>query len=324
MRHRAPLLGAALLALACQDAHAPAPQQARLPILGGVPSQPDEFPTVVSVVNVGLCSGTLIAPDIVLTAAHCISGKLFDLSQEAVTSLTVVRVGSLDAFAGGERITAAETIPHPQFDPDAFGDNDVGIIRLSRAVTDRAPSPIDRDPARDLQGSLVTQVGYGVNNVLTQDAGTLFVLDAQEVVPCEEVFAPLDDTLLCYDQRAGSGKCGGDSGGPSFDGAGVVVGLTSFGDPNCTEFGADTRVSRELDFIDAALNDALLVCEPDGVCVDGCGDGIFPGDNDCVNEINAGCASVPGAASPWGLLLLFGLPLAWRARQSPNKRVADA
>ena len=61
-----------------------------------------------------------------------------------------------------------------------------------------------------------------------------------------------DANLLCFNQTSGKGKCNGDSGGPSFatiDGTLLEVGITSFGDQNCQQFGADTRVDAEKEFI---------------------------------------------------------------------------
>jgi uncharacterized protein (TIGR03382 family) len=57
---------------------------------------------------------------------------------------------------------------------------------------------------------------------------------------------------LCFSQTDGKGKCSGDSGGPSFatiDGVTKVVGITSFGDQDCSQFGADTRTDVERDFL---------------------------------------------------------------------------
>lgn len=47
--------------------------------------------------------------------------------------------------------------------------------------------------------------------------------------------------------------CSGDSGGPSFNSAGVIIGVTSLGDPNCSIYAQDTRIDAYADWIDAKM-----------------------------------------------------------------------
>src|SRR5262249_23737465 len=66
------------------------------------------------------------------------------------------------------------------------------------------------------------------------------------------------------------GKCQGDSGGPSFamvDGRVTQVGVTSFGDQNCSQFGADTRTDAERGFLLEHV--PQLECSTDADCADG-------------------------------------------------------
>src|SRR5688572_5146905 len=94
-------------------------------ILGGqlvVDSQ--DFPTVVALVNNfgGLCTCTLIAPRVVLTAAHCVDPVVLGVdSEEQVAQATHVVLDSTDAFAPfsddgeGRVIGATKTVMHPAF-----------------------------------------------------------------------------------------------------------------------------------------------------------------------------------------------------------------
>src|SRR5690349_18755974 len=68
---------------------------AAAPVVGGNAAKPGEWPDVALVVAPqALCTGTLIAPDVVLTAGHCIETHPFE-----------VIVGTVDFSApGGERI----------------------------------------------------------------------------------------------------------------------------------------------------------------------------------------------------------------------------
>jgi hypothetical protein len=264
------------------------------PILGGVQVQAGQFPTVVAILvdggNRGLCTGTLVAPDVVLTAAHCVHPGVLQLQNQAqVTALTTVKLDAVHAFfSSGTTIQAAATIPHPSFSLQGIGDNDVGIVRLAQPVTDRAPTPINRNAADAPAGITVTMVGYGQTNTQSQQsAGPEMVLAAKSTAPCAQVsfgfpISVSDANLLCYPQTDGTGKCHGDSGGPSFltiGGIQKVVGVTSFGDQTCVSGGADTRVDAELDFIDQAAPE--LKCSADGQCVQECGTGGLGDDPDC-------------------------------------------
>lgn len=300
----------------------------RQPIIGGTlvtdVGPQGQFPTVVAVFNGGLCTGTLVAPDVVLTAAHCVDPTLLGFAnQQQVTNNTIVIFDSNNLFDPnqGFAVAARDTIPNPGYDvfvqgnqiiPE-FGDDDIAVVLLAIPITDRAPSPIDLDPTRNLIGTPVTLVGYGQtvgggNGGNT--SGRLFSLQ-KNVTDCA-FFGLSNNLLVCFDQTNGNGSCNGDSGGPAFaniNGVPTVVGVTSFGDENCAIFGVYTRTAGERDFIE---NFALGGCDatPDNVCTLGCNE-IDP---DCVEPVSiddvAGGCAVSAEASPKGTLatlLLFAL-----------------
>lgn len=278
-----PTLVFGLLFSACMDGERDDIKAVSQPIIGGETARVGDYPTTVAISNGGLCTGTLIAPDLVLTAAHCILPSLIGASsQQEVTSRTQVIVDTDNLFGGGGRpYAAAETIPHPNFSVNRLGDDDIGLIRLRTAITDREPTPINRSRDDAKAGTVVTQVGYGASQVGGGGAGRLFAIPEKTSTSCS-TFGTSDDKLLCFSQVDGQGKCQGDSGGPSFatiDGIERVVGVTSFGDQTCATFGADTRVDAELDFLYTHAPE--LQCQADGECNDDCGRGSLPFDEDC-------------------------------------------
>lgn len=258
--------------------------RAQAPILGGQRGAVGQFPTTIAIYNGGLCTGTLVEPDLVLTAAHCILPSLLGMSSQAqVTANTIVVLDTDNVLSGGGRqVRAADTIPHPNFTVQSLGDNDIGLIRLETAVTDREPTPINRSAADAPVGMKVLQVGYGMSQAGNQSsAGSLYYLEDKPTVACGP-FGASDAKLLCFSQTDGTGKCSGDSGGPSYatiNGVERVVGVTSFGDQQCRQFGADTRVDGELDFLYQHAPE--LQCQADGACNEACGTGSLPVDADC-------------------------------------------
>src|SRR5690606_3756002 len=159
------------------------------------------FPTVVAIAvdrgARGLCTGTLVAPDTILTAAHCVDPAVLGYqTQQQVTDATLVLFDATTLQTNpGRGVAAPETLPPPAL--AAPGDPDVGLIRLSQSITDRAPSPINLDPARAPVGVSVTMVGYGVAD--DGKAGEGFYLENKTSTSCEPEVS--DATFLCFDQQ---------------------------------------------------------------------------------------------------------------------------
>jgi hypothetical protein len=227
-------------------------EHSALPLYDAVPAQEASGVALLSEGSVA-CSGTLIAPRVVLTAAHCLHPELFAF------------VGPDTAGPGAWRqVLLAQA--HPDFDA-ATGEKDIALLLLSSPITEEVAYPdLSSEPAPLEVGDPLWVLGYGSGDVLgSQRIGRVVVSDLE---PGSITTAPDP-----------SRPCGGDSGGPVF-GSDLedkqLVAVVSRGDADCASYAKLARLdwsAREFigEFVDAYRDGSRETgesCKFDDQCVE--------------------------------------------------------
>jgi secreted trypsin-like serine protease len=246
---RALLTCAVLLVLA-------APAQA---VVGGSPQDPAEVPWYA---DVGICGGTLIAPDRVMTAEHCVRNRSLD-------QLGVSVAGTMRAARG---VTYAPGWQHRNGSSNVY--DDVAIVTLDRPVEGVTPVQLGGVPTdrATILGKGLTRAG-GLPDLVLRKAELRTMTDKE----CKQTWGKArgndgerfrGSTMLCAIDADGkaplSSGCNGDSGGPLYTGtpdAPRILGVVSYGGLRC---GADhlPSVFAEVDHYRSFLLQPSLTLAP--------------------------------------------------------------
>lgn len=183
------------------------------------------------------CSGTLIAPTVFLTAAHCGEGSTSDR----------VRVSFSTAYHDGDTVYAGTFHADPAYGKNQSDPHDIAVVVLDRAVTGITPASLPRagSLAKLPADQTFTSVGYGAHEVTRGPGGHQFLYDDVRGVATGTLNATTPSWLrISMNPATGDGgTCYGDSGGPNFLGSSdVIAGTTITGDSVCRATNVDYRL----------------------------------------------------------------------------------
>ena len=296
-------------------------------IIGGTLAPAGKWPDTVAVLgNQGSCSGTLIAPDVVLTAGHCVGG------------MTTVIANTLDynSQTTGQRATIKSHTAYPNWETQY----DVSVIVLNTPITGVTPRPVaTTDCTMTSFGSKpsVQLVGFGAIDVAAMGNNTKLY----------EVTVPVTDAVgttagLGFkpgiapggEFSAGDGvkdSCNGDSGGPVYlttPRGPVLIGAVSraydTATQACGQGGIYVRADKVLAWIETTAGKAVSKDN----CAAGPTDPTDPNNpdnpnnpnnpndpnNPGSNDVTGGCSSSHGGTG-LGFLFLLGAALLRRRRK---------
>jgi secreted trypsin-like serine protease len=209
-----------LLGSIAGTASAKAPR-ARASVVGGTPASLSDwgFTAAVSTPHT-LCTGSVISPTKVLTAAHCVASP----------STMTVRTNSTLAFAGGDVHSVSAVATNPEWNHGFIGDVAVLTLRNPTAAPAIQLASTTEDSALTTPGAPLSVAGFGARNPAPQRKPKIGLLTAAQVFI--HGFCPLPTSVMC-DAGGKSGLiavrkfkgrvrkrpiqrtvCSGDSGGP--------------------------------------------------------------------------------------------------------------
>ncbi|MGN6311134.1 MAG: S1 family peptidase [Xanthobacteraceae bacterium] len=195
-------------------------------MVGGAPSAETGLGRVVVTVvgsRGNFCSGTLIAPDVVLTAAHCVP--------PGVTT----KIVAYDAQRQPQLLDVRRVATHPHYNSGGIANHrasaDVALLQLATLMAGKSHAPLGDPRTPIAAGARFTIAGIGVTRRGDGKSGgiaraaTLVATGRPGTLQIRLVDPSTNNA------REGLGACTGDSGGPVFEdqnGRSVVIGVISW------------------------------------------------------------------------------------------------
>ena len=207
-----------------------------------------------------ICTGTLIAPNVFLTASHCTQYFTDTLAPQGYTAYVSfdasIPFGDKTNLKKTTLIPVTYVVTNPNYNPSQSDSGDIGALILAYSPKGITPATLpscgllDQLVAQNgLKDAVFTAVGYGLQNRVVGGGVPYF----QDMNPIPRMYSfssfnSLNGGYIRLSQNPATGNggtCYGDSGGPNFltvNGQQILAAITITGDTACRSTNVDYRL----------------------------------------------------------------------------------